>query len=61
MDKKGRSGDHGPNRDLANLEWLFRQAMTVKCITFDLDDTLWDCESVLMRAETVLYQWLAEH
>lgn len=35
--------------------------MTVKCITFDLDDTLWDCESVLMRAETVLYQWLAEH
>jgi putative hydrolase of the HAD superfamily len=35
--------------------------MPVKCITFDLDDTLWDCEPVLMRAEAVLYQWLACH
>lgn len=35
--------------------------MTVKCITFDLDDTLWDCEPALMRAEAVLYQWLARN
>ena len=33
--------------------------MTVKCITFDLDDTLWDCEPALTRAEAVLYRWLA--
>ncbi len=33
--------------------------MSVKCITFDLDDTLWDCGPALMRAEAVLYRWLA--
>lgn len=35
--------------------------MTVKCITFDLDDTLWDCEPALTRAEAVLYQWLTRN
>jgi HAD superfamily hydrolase (TIGR01549 family) len=35
--------------------------MTVKCITFDLDDTLWDCEPVLVRAEAVLYRWLGRN
>lgn len=34
--------------------------MGIKCITFDLDDTLWDCESVLTRAERIFYDWLAE-
>ncbi|MGF1612780.1 MAG: HAD family hydrolase [Gammaproteobacteria bacterium] len=33
--------------------------MSIKCVTFDLDDTLWDCEPVLARAEAVLYDWLA--
>lgn len=35
--------------------------MTVKCITFDLDDTLWDCEPALRRAEAALYEWLDRH
>lgn len=32
----------------------------IKCITFDLDDTLWACAPVIMRAEQALYDWLAE-
>ncbi|MFP3516122.1 HAD-IA family hydrolase [Pseudomonas sp. SIMBA_077] len=33
--------------------------MTIKLITFDLDDTLWDTAPVIASAETVLHQWLA--
>jgi len=33
----------------------------IHCITFDLDDTLWDCAPVLEAAERVFYAWLAEH
>jgi FMN hydrolase / 5-amino-6-(5-phospho-D-ribitylamino)uracil phosphatase len=32
----------------------------IKCITFDLDDTLWVCAPVLARAEQALYEWLSE-
>jgi HAD superfamily hydrolase (TIGR01549 family) len=32
----------------------------IKVITFDLDDTLWDAKPVLLEAERVLYDWLAE-
>lgn len=32
--------------------------MTIKCITFDLDDTLWDCATVIARAEETFYDWL---
>ena len=32
--------------------------MTISCITFDLDDTLWECDSVIARAEEALYDWL---
>ena len=35
--------------------------MTVRCITFDLDDTLWDCGSVIGAAETTFYRWLEAH
>ncbi|SIT65823.1 putative hydrolase of the HAD superfamily [Ectothiorhodosinus mongolicus] len=35
--------------------------MTIKCITFDLDDTLWDCAPVIQHAERLFYAWLAEH
>lgn len=31
----------------------------IKCITFDLDDTLWACGPVILRAEQALYDWLA--
>ena len=33
--------------------------MTISCITFDLDDTLWESGSVLANAETRFYEWLA--
>ena len=32
--------------------------MTIKCIAFDLDDTLWECHPVIRRAEQTFYQWL---
>ena len=32
--------------------------MTITCITFDLDDTLWESESVLANAEAQFYGWL---
>jgi putative hydrolase of the HAD superfamily len=31
--------------------------MTIKCITFDLDDTLWACSPVLAKAEKACYDW----
>jgi putative hydrolase of the HAD superfamily len=33
----------------------------VRAIAFDLDNTLWDVEPVLARAEAALHAWLAEH
>lgn len=35
--------------------------MTIKLITFDLDDTLWDTATVIVSAEAVLREWLARH
>ena len=35
--------------------------MTVRVITFDLDNTLWDVEPTLLRAEEAQRQWLLEH
>ena len=35
--------------------------MAIEVITFDLDNTLWDVEPVLLRAEEVQRQWLLEH
>ena len=34
---------------------------TIKLITFDLDDTLWSVDGVLMRAEQGVFQWLGQH
>ena len=33
-------------------------AMTITCITFDLDDTLWESESVIANAERKFYEWI---
>ena len=33
----------------------------IKVLSFDLDDTLWPCFPTILRAEDLLYQWLAEH
>ncbi|PID60919.1 MAG: haloacid dehalogenase [Gammaproteobacteria bacterium] len=32
-----------------------------KVVSFDLDDTFWDCAPVIERAERALYQWHREH
>jgi len=32
--------------------------MTIRCIAFDLDDTLWECHPVILRAEQRFYDWL---
>ncbi|BBB24821.1 HAD family hydrolase [Amphritea japonica] len=33
----------------------------IKCITFDLDDTLWAVNPVIIAANQTLYQWLSEN
>ena len=33
----------------------------IKVITFDLDDTLWEVQPVLEKAERLVYAWLLEH
>lgn len=33
----------------------------VRCVTFDLDDTLWAVGPVIIRAEHAFYEWLEEH
>lgn len=35
--------------------------MSIRLLTFDLDDTLWELGPVLQRAENVTWQWLAQH
>lgn len=35
--------------------------MSIRCIAFDLDDTLWECKPVIERAEQVFYTWLQAH
>jgi len=35
--------------------------VTVRLITFDLDDTLWESRPVLLKAELAMLEWLAEH
>lgn len=33
----------------------------IKVLSFDLDDTLWPCFPTILRAEELLYQWLADN
>ncbi len=33
----------------------------IRCITFDLDDTLWECKPVIHRAEETFYRWLQQN
>ncbi len=35
--------------------------MTIRLLTFDLDDTLWEFAPVLVRAEAITYAWLKQH
>lgn len=33
----------------------------IRAISFDLDDTLWDCAPAILHAEETLYSWLEQH
>ena len=35
--------------------------MNIRCVTFDLDDTLWDVAPVIARAEHMFYDWVGEY
>ena len=35
--------------------------MSVKCVTFDLDDTLWEIHPVIASAENQFYLWLQQN
>lgn len=49
----GTAGRPGPAADCSGA------ATAITCITFDLDDTLWESGSVLANAEARLYEWIA--
>lgn len=36
-------------------------ALSIKVITFDLDNTLWDVEPTILRAEELQQKWLLQH
>jgi len=38
-----------------------RQPEQIKCVTLDLDDTLWPVEPTILRAELKLYQWIEQN
>jgi len=42
---------------LSNHTWL----NDIKVLSFDLDDTLWDCAPVITKAEEALFAWMQEH
>ncbi|MEN9432793.1 MAG: hypothetical protein RLZZ422_382 [Pseudomonadota bacterium] len=35
--------------------------MSIRCVVFDLDDTLWECDSLIHNAEIATYNWLSTH
>ncbi|MBK8452780.1 MAG: HAD family hydrolase [Thiofilum sp.] len=35
--------------------------MPIQCVIFDLDDTLWEGESLIRNAEVATYNWLSAH
>ena len=38
----------------------YRPVSPVKAMTFDLDDTLWDNQGVMLKTEEGHYRWLLE-
>ena len=46
----------GPGGGQPRTSWL-----GIKVITFDLDNTLWDVEPALVKAEQAQFRWLQEH
>lgn len=45
----------------ARVDVKAKPTMNVRCITFDLDDTLWETGPVIARAEAIAHDWLTEH
>jgi len=43
--------------DVSNRDWI----ENVRVLSFDLDDTLWDCASVIRHAEQKLHTWFTEN
>ena len=39
----------------------FPTDMTIRCITFDLDDTLWETGPVIARAEQIALDWMKDN
>ena len=37
-----------------------RELASIRCVVFDLDDTLWPCEPTISMAEQALYSWLEQ-
>lgn len=42
---------------MSNPAWV----EDIKVLSFDLDDTLWDCAPVIVKAEQELFAWMQEH
>jgi len=40
------------------VDWTMNALTDIKLITMDLDDTVWPCDSVIERAESILMEWL---
>lgn len=38
-----------------------KQLAGVRAVSFDLDDTFWDCAPAIVKAEDVLYEWLEKN
>lgn len=45
------------NSNVQPQEWVH----DIKVLSFDLDDTLWDCAPVIHKAEQVLFDWFLTH
>ena len=48
----------GRGTDKHGQATLNMTTVPVKCVTLDLDDTLWDCPPVIIAAEKAFYDWL---
>ncbi len=40
---------------------MIKHFSDIQALTFDLDDTLWECASVIAQAEAENYRWLKKH
>jgi HAD superfamily hydrolase (TIGR01549 family) len=54
--KRARGPSDG-SEHVSNLKFDLRK---IKVVSFDLDDTLWECESVIRKAESALHRFLQD-